>query len=153
MRAALPLFLVPGDYRVKAPGGEDAGPFSADFRIPPEFLSKSLRQQDSVTRREGLRLAWSGGAHDLPVYVLAVSVRHSTTAFGACLCAAPIGRNKFTIPSEALGNIPATEPESTMPMNLVFLISTPAPTLFQSRGIDAGYILPVTVIGRTMTFR
>ena len=153
IRAALPLFLAPGDYRVQASGGEDAGPFSVDFRMPPEFRSKSLIQQDSVTRRQGLRLAWTGGAQDLPIYVLAVSVRHSTTAFGACLCAAPVGQKKFTIPPEALANLPATEPESTMPMNLVFLISTPAPALFQSRGVSAGYVLPVTVLGRTMVFR
>ncbi len=152
-RAALPLFLAPGKYHLKASGGEASGPFAADFRVPPELLSKSLMQQDFVTRRQGLRLAWSGGAPDSPVYVLAVSVRHSTTAFGACLCAAPIGQRKFTISPEALANLPATEPESTMPLNLVFLISAPPPTPFQSRGEGVGYVLPVTVLGRTVVFR
>ena len=153
LRAALPLFLAPGEYHLRAKGGEAAGPFTVDFRVPPELLSKSLMQQDFVTRRQGLSLAWSGGAAHLPVYVLAVSVRHSTTAFGACLCAAPLGQSKFTISPQALANLPATEPESTTPMNLVFLISAPAPTPFQSRGPDVGYVLPVTVLGRTMVFR
>ncbi len=152
-RAALPLFLAPGKYHLKASGGEASGPFAADFRVPPELLSKSLMQQDFVTRRQGLRLAWSGGAPDSPVYVLAVSVRHSTTAFGACLCAAPIGQRKFTISPEALANLPATEPESTMPLNLVFLISAPPPTPLQSRGEGVGYVLPVSVLGRTVLFR
>ncbi len=152
-RAAQPLYLKAGDYLAESPGGEDVGPFVAPFPMPRELQARGVMQQDSIPRQRGLKVSWSGGDKDSPLYLLALSVKHSTTAFGACLCAAANGGNQFTIPPEALANLPATEIESTMPLNLVFLISAAGPVPFQARGLSSGFILPVTILGRTVDFR
>ena len=100
-----------------------------------------------------MKLEISGGATKSPVYIAAMSVRHSTTAMGVCLCAVPAGQSKFVIPAPVLANLPETEAEAVLPLSLVFLISAPPPSLFQTRGLDRGFVLPVTVIGRTVEFR
>lgn len=152
-RAVQPLFLSPGRYRAKSDGTETLGAFETEFQVPRELRSRSLARLDSVTRRQGLQLQWSDGPKDAPVYLLAVSVRHSTTAFGAFLCTAPPGSSKFSVPPSMLANFPATEPETTLPLNLVFLIAAPELTRFNATGIDAGFILPFTLTGRTVDFR
>jgi uncharacterized protein (TIGR03437 family) len=151
-RPTQPLFLSPGNYQADAAGGADIGAWDAGFNIPSDLQSKSLARTGTVTRSRGLSLDWSGARSD-PVYLLAFSVRHSTTAYGLCLCAAVPGAHQFTIPPEALSNLPATESQTTTPLNLIFLISVPPPTRFSATGLDRGFILPFTLLGRTTTFR
>lgn len=149
-RGAVPLFLEGGDYRVTAPGGRDLGAFSTQLRIPAELRT---RHADLVDRRRGLAVQWTGGDPASPAYVMAFSVSHSTTAFGATVCSAPPGSQRFTLPAESLANLPATEPAATLPLNMLLVISAAPPTRFAAQGLADGYTLGYSVSARSVDFR
>ncbi len=149
-RGALPLFLESGDYRVTAPGGQDLGSFSTGLRMPGDLRA---RHADVVERRRGFTVQWTGGDPASPTYLVAFSVRHSTTAFGATVCSARPGAHRFTLSAESLANLPETEPASTLPLNLVLVISAVPPRRFTAPGLAHGYTLGFSVSGRSVAFR
>ena len=152
-RAARPLFLASGEYVARALGGAQVGPFEAAFRMPQALEGRNFSSLGTIDRGRGAVVAWHGGARESATYIIAVSVRHSTTAFGVAFCAVRAGLREFRLPPEALANLPETEQDTTMPLNLIFVLSMPAPTNFQAKGLREGFIVPITVAGRNVNFR
>ncbi len=101
-----PPFLQPGQFKLRAPGGSGAGPFTTSATIPPPFEWIDRDRISSVDRSVGLTVHWRNNASNALVVIAAKNVDQLTTAIGACLCTARATGGQFTIPPEILANIP-----------------------------------------------
>jgi uncharacterized protein (TIGR03437 family) len=101
-----PPFLQPGEFVLRSPGGNGAGPFTTTATIPPPFEWIDRDQITTVDRSRGLTVHWRNSGSTALMIVAAKNVDQLTTAIGACVCTARAGAGQFTIPPEILANMP-----------------------------------------------
>ena len=148
-------FLVPGEYRISAPGGSAVGPFAATVRAAEPLTWKNREQLAAVDRRQGVSVEWQNADPHRPVLIVALSVDRLTTAAYACLCAAPAGAGRFAIPAAMLANLPATQADAGLPQSLLLLMQSPtgAYARFQTRGLPGGTAMYLAGTGRSVSYR
>jgi uncharacterized protein (TIGR03437 family) len=108
--AAAGTFLAPGVYTLTGTGGANVGGFTTQFTIPtpPTLTSPASGSNISVTRANGMTLAWTGGAANAVLQIQGQSPTDNTITIGAsfnCFVAASAGT--FTVPANILLALPA----------------------------------------------
>ena len=135
-------FLAPGDWTVTAPGGPDAGPFSASIRfpgLPPVELPAE------IDRSQDLTLTWPTAGY-LPedFFTVTVSSAHSppgdadTQIFTRVECRVPASAGTLTIPAALLSQLPGVE-QAQIQVSHQPVPAQAAP--ITAAGIDAGRLV------------
>jgi uncharacterized protein (TIGR03437 family) len=102
-----PGYFTPGDYTVMGPGGADIGPFTATLTIPPPATWTNQALLSTVTRANGLTIAWSGGASQY-ILISGGSYTSADLSTGAIFqCLVPGDPGTFTVPPSVLLALPA----------------------------------------------
>jgi uncharacterized protein (TIGR03437 family) len=151
VKNAQPLFLDPGDYVLKAPGGKDVGSFQAHFRMPEPLQWTNRDQLDSVDRGRGITVKWSG-APDL-VLIVARNVDQVATVIGMVLCTEKGMAGQFTIPAALLSHVPASSevPSESYDELAVAGVSLASP--IQTRGLNAGWVMSISLFEQFVRYR
>ncbi len=133
-------FLAPGSWTVTAPGGPDAGPFSAKTRFPG---LPPIELPAEIDRAQDLLLTWSpAGYAPEDFFTVAVSSAHSppddpdTRIFTSVRCGVPASAGALTIPASLLSQLPGTESAQ------IRVTHAPVPAQIApitATGIDAGW--------------
>jgi uncharacterized protein (TIGR03437 family) len=148
----LPLFLLPGEYLLKSPGGKDVGGFTARFRLPEPFRWTDRDRNARVDRARGVTVHWSGASPDDTVLILARNVDQVATSIGMSLCTARGEPDQFTIPPAILANLPASSdsPGESYDELAVAALAVRGP--IQAPGLNSGFVLSVFVSERFVRF-
>ncbi len=149
-----PLFLEPGEYEMSAPGGVDAGPFTAKALTPQPFEWSNRAAADSVDRRAGVSLVWKQTSPDDRALILAANVDAASGAMGLAVCSAPRGSTRFTIPPAMLANLPATPRETTgvLPLSLLAVAAVHASPPIHPSGVEKAGVFFVSASSRTVVY-
>jgi hypothetical protein len=131
-RKPAPLFLSPGSYTV-------AG---ARVRMEAPLALPAVRE---IPAGRALELEWSAGAGDDLVLVVLASLDQQSGVLGVCTCLASAAAGRFTVPAEALANLPASRQPVTLPLGALLLVRFP---MQEPPDGAAG----VTVTARTVQF-
>jgi hypothetical protein len=116
-----PLFLTPGEYRVRF----DGSPLDVPLAVSPGFEWVNQKDVQEIDRSSGVMLQWSRVGADRQMLIAAFNVHPDTSAMGTCLCVAPPGATQMKIPPYALANFPATERVTPVPIRGVILATIP----------------------------
>ena len=104
-------FLVPGAFSISGAGGADIGAFKVDVTIPsfPTLTAPSVSNPpSSITRSNGLTVAWTGGSANAIAQIGLSGATDSSGLTGAqVVCQVPSSAGTFTIPAYALSALPA----------------------------------------------
>jgi hypothetical protein len=149
-----PLYLDPGVYEISGTGGQDVGRFHASVRVDRPVRWTNRARTNVVDRARGVTLRWK--AHpDQIVAVMAMNAEEGTGAGAFCLCLAPAAAGRFTIPPRILANVPGTAGFQQAPVSFLAIAALPgrAPVPFHTEGLDAGFPLFVSLVGRTVVYR
>jgi len=139
-----PEFLVPGRITVdNGSGSDDVGPFSASLTIPDNtFQWTNSSAFSTIPRSQELTINWSGATSGL-VVIEGASANPSTQAGAAFSCVAPASAGTFRVPPWVVGALPASGQATDIAAPIGFLsagLTLAAPTQFQARGLDLGYL-------------
>jgi len=150
-----PPFLLPGEFKLTAPGGPNIGPFSLNLLTPPEFQWTDRDQINSVDRKLGVTLHWTGGDRDQKMLIALRNVDLITTAIGMCLCVAPAQAHQFTIPAALLANIPASirAPGAHYDKLAIGMLGVAPLKNLSAKGLDAGFLFVIYDYSRYVDFR
>lgn len=146
------LLLNPGSYTVSGGGGSAVGPFQAKLTIPAAFTWTNRDQNPIVNRSQPLTLTWSGAAAGQSIAILGVDSDLPSNSSAMFFCMAPAGATSFTVPSEVLAAIPATEPDVLASKSVIYLMSSSS-SPFTATGLTAGLASAVYVNGATVIFQ
>jgi uncharacterized protein (TIGR03437 family) len=83
-KAPEPLFLTPGDYTVAGRGDPEIGSFRAQVTVPTPLEWTNQSQIETIDRRKGVAVAWSGVGPSELVIVIASNMDQVTGAMGLC---------------------------------------------------------------------
>jgi uncharacterized protein (TIGR03437 family) len=148
------LVLNPGSFTLNGPGGTQIGAFQAAFTMPTPLAWTNRDQLSLVNRSQGVTLNFAGATTGATVVAsgIAVDLPHNSSAMFLCVAAA--GANSITVSPDMLANFPATT-ASTSFKSAIYLgqWSFASPTLFQASGLDIGAVMPVSIIGKTVSFQ
>jgi hypothetical protein len=150
------LFLSPGDYTVSVPGGSEVGQFAAHVKVEGEVDWTNRAALEAVSRNDGVTVRWRpGGKGDL-MLVIAMNSIASSSAVGMCSCLERASAGQFSIPAEALANVPAGgESEEGLPLNLLGLAEFPGSPgqPVKAPGVDRVISFFASVVARTVVYR
>jgi len=149
-----PLFLAPGTYWLKSPGGRDGGEFELTLKSAEPFQWTNRDAVDTVRRDRPLTLTWSPARHGQIIVIVAISVDALTTARGMVYCSTDAGPGHFTIPAQMLANLPAAGDIPGEPLHQLMvatLLGYPAPV--RSSGLDNLAVISAFVNARVVAFR
>ena len=156
---ALPLtqtpFLNSGGLTLGLPGGDDIGNSSTDTAVPTAFTWTNRDQILSVPLSKGLNITWSGGDPAASVFVVAANVDLPTNSTALTLCIAPAGTSNFTVPADAMANLPVTRLRAIQSKGAIYVgqWNLASPTPVAAAGLDFGALLPIFVTGKTVRFQ
>lgn len=155
--STMPLFLDPGKFDLASRGGKDVGPFSAQVTMPAPLTWTNRLDYREARRSEGVTVKWRQRDNTRLVAILAGAADRVTGAGSLSLCTAAPGSESFTIPPEALANLPATDAleDPGRPVTGIVLASFPgkAEPGFRAEGLDSGHVIPVFVTGQPVSYK
>jgi hypothetical protein len=153
----LSSFFTPGTASsLTGTGGPDVGSFQANVTSGADFSWTNQAAVTSVTRSAGFTVKWSNvPAGAAFISIVGYNVDQANNASGGFQCLASASANSFTVPTVALGNVPATPAGS--PANLGW-ISVGVPFLgssasFAAMGLDTGIAVFGTSNQQAVTFQ
>ncbi|HEX5226440.1 MAG TPA: hypothetical protein VFW44_01965 [Bryobacteraceae bacterium] len=146
------LFLNPGSYTVTGPGGAAVGSLKATLTVPAAFTWTNRDQITNVNRSQPLTLNWSGVATGGSVAILGVDSDLPSNSSAMFFCMAPAGATSFTVPSEVLSAIPATEPDVLASKSVIYMMSSSS-SAFAATGLTTGLASAVYMTGATVIFQ
>jgi hypothetical protein len=116
-----PLFLSPGQYRVRSADSK----FDVPIEVSPGFDWVNRKEVQEVDRGSGVRLQWTGVGADRQMVIAAFNVHPDSSAMGTCVCVALPGATQMDVPPYALANFPPTERFTPVPIRGVILATIP----------------------------
>ena len=120
------LFFQPGTYEISGSGAADVGPFHARVPVPKAIQWTNRGSVAVVDRARGMELRWKSQRKNGLVLIIATNVEPNSGAGGTCACLASAEDGQFSIPPEALQNLPPTVPGSEgLPLNLLVVLELP----------------------------
>ncbi len=149
-----PLFLKPGELRVRVLGGPQVDAFPVRLRMPEEVRWINNDAARRVARDRGLTVKWRSSKAQQWVAVVGISsdqVRRATAGF---LCVADARAKSLHVPAPVLQTLPASNPDSKQSRGYVFLVSLSAEGeyLFFPYSLDALVAAGVYIEGRASAF-
>ena len=137
------------------PGGADVGASSTDATTPTPFTWTNRDQIQNVSLAKGLSITWTGGDPSSTVFIVAANVDLPSNATAVALCLVAPGNSAFTVPADAMANIPATRLRAIQSRSAVYVgqwnLATPPGV--SADGLDFGAFLPIFVGGKTVRFQ
>jgi hypothetical protein len=122
---------------VSVPGGADVGAFSTSITIPPYPIMTSPAPDgpgNTVTRADGLKVTWTGGANTI-IEIDGTSATDNSFSIGASFqCLADGNAGSFTIPPSVLMAMPAGQFA-----NMDFR-PAPLPVVFNAKGLVVSFL-------------
>lgn len=125
-------FLVPGGYTITGTGGADVGPFTATFNVAA--LPTLTPPPATVTRANGMTLAWIGGAGNVQFVISSAFSGSNNTVGDTAQCTAPASAGTFTIPPYIMQNLPSNNAATLL------FGSRVAYSPFTASGLDVGSV-------------
>jgi uncharacterized protein (TIGR03437 family) len=125
-------FLVPGNYTFSGTGGNDVGPFSGSFVLPPPATMSSPVNGGAATRASGLPVTWSGGSGTLAIEVNSCS-DNSCKGGASVVCSVPASAGTFTVPPYVMNALPAGNFAGVV-------LSSYSTVTFTATGLNAGFL-------------
>jgi hypothetical protein len=154
-RRAPPLFLDPGEFTLKGPGGQDIGSFEARISssLPFEWIDRD--SIEVIDRSHPLMVHWRDAASRRLIVILASNVDQLSTAIGTCLCVADSRAGEFAIPAAVLANLPASRDLPGIPYEQLYLSSLPAGPAppMRATGLKSSAVISLYTIGRFVQYR
>ena len=151
-----PPYLFPGVYTIdNGGGGADVGPFSVSITIPtPVVWANQPPLLGNIPRSQDLQITWSGGGPNDVVAILGASVSPAVPngLVGEFICTANASDGHFTVPSDALANIPATSLPVTAPTALL-AVGSFSSARFAARGLDFGFVWSLLTTAQLVVFQ
>jgi hypothetical protein len=154
-KAPAPLFLKPAWYRIAAPGGE-IGAFEANVQVGPEIRWTNRGSALSVERGRGARVEWKPARSGDLVLIAAFNTSNPGDAIAFCACVAAASTRSFSIPPEALANIPASVTNTAgLPLNLLLVaeIHGEPGASHMASGLDSITVSWISVVAQTAQFQ
>jgi len=149
------LTLSPGSYTIAAPGGAEVGPFSAGVTLPQPFTWTNQNTLSTVDRTQNLVLSWSGAPSGQVVTILGFSMDRPSNSSGVFYCTAPKNATSFTVPSEVLSALPATQSNILRSKGVIYVMTMTEAngTAFKAPGLDAAIAIAGYMFGTTVIFQ
>lgn len=148
-----PRFWKPGPVHITGPGGSDGGGFEIQGRFPEELVWTNRDRIDSVDRSKGVTVEWKAPKDLQSVAVFAAAADSTDGASSLCLCAAPAAASSFTIPPEALSNLPSSLFGASY-YNVLAIAAAPSaePVHTNAKGGGTIYAVPLSLVGKSVAF-
>jgi uncharacterized protein (TIGR03437 family) len=141
-----------GDYRATLPNGffpssggtfmygngagtSQIGAFTASQTVPAPITPTNLTSLSTVTRSQGFKITWTGGAANTFVAVqgTASGTSNNTNVQVKFRCAAPASAGQLTVPPELLLAVPANS-------GTLDIYDQTFPVFFSASGMDVGIV-------------
>ena len=108
----------------------------------------------NIPRSQDLQITWSGGGPNDVVAILGASVSPAVPngLVGEFICTANASDGHFTVPSDALANIPATSLPVTAPTALL-AVGSFSSARFTARGLDFGFVWSLLTTAQLVVFQ
>jgi len=139
---SLPLFLEPGSYMIRGPGGPDVGAFTANLTIPAPVTWTNREQSVNLTRSQGVTVNWSGGDPARQgIIIIGANLDQESGAGAAFVCPSDLVPRTFTVPAAILNALPpsnAARPDQTVGFLLLVVGPSGDFSSFTATGIDIG---------------
>jgi len=133
-------------YTFTGPGGKDVGPFTATITFPVPLTWTNESSISAVTESQGQLITWTGGATGTYVEISGSSSSTNFSVSASFVCLAPVGDQKFTVPSYVLLALPAGT-GSLGVSNFSNLAK------FTATGIDYGYAIAGVESDESVTYQ
>jgi uncharacterized protein (TIGR03437 family) len=145
-------FLNPGSFTIAAAGGADVSSFSAPFTMPSPFTWTNQSSLTKVNRTQPLSVSWSGVASGYNVLIAGLGVDIANNATTAFVCTAPPGAISFTVPVQALANLPPQHARPNQSLGAIYIGELPlsSPTTFTASGLNSAQIMPGQFLGQSV---
>jgi len=149
------LVLNPGSYSVTGSGGTGVGNFSANFTIPPPFTWVNQSQLGVVNRTQPLTITLSGVAAGSAMYVVGVGEDLPTNSSATFTCSIPAGASSFTIPADALANLPATRINPLQSQDVIYVVAAQGGSVqnLNATGLTQGTTSAFLIDGQTVVLQ
>lgn len=148
-----PRFWKSGPFHIAGPGGAAGGPFELDGRFPDELVWTNRDRIDSVDRAKGVTVEWKAPKDLQSVAIFAAAADSTDGASSLCMCSAPAAASSFTIPPEALSNLP-TSLFGASYYNVLAIAAAPSaePVHTTAKGAGTIYAVPLTLTAKSVAF-
>jgi hypothetical protein len=133
-------------YTFTGPGGKDVGPFTATITFPVPLTWSNESSISAVTESQGQLITWTGGATGTYVEISGSSSSADFSVSASFVCLAPVGDQKFTVPSYVLLSLPAGT-GSLGVSNFSNLVK------FTATGLDYGYAIAGVESDESVTYQ
>ena len=152
-KEAPPLFLFPGEYLLKGPGGKDVGAFTANFTLVPSLEWTDRDAIPVVDRSHGVTVHWKDESASDLVLIIARNIDQIATTIGMTICAVRAEAGQFTIPPALLANIPASSdsPAGSYDELAVAALASRGPV--HASGLNSGIVMMVSLSQRFVHYR
>jgi hypothetical protein len=109
---------------------------------------------ENIPRSQDLRINWTGGGPDDVVAIFGFSTSPAVPngLLGEFLCTAKASDGHFSVPSDALANLPATSLPVTSPTSAV-AVGSFSSARFTARGLDFGYVWSLLTTFQIVVFQ
>jgi len=146
------LFLAPGNYTVSGPGGVDVKAFNAAISVPAPLNWTNRDQITIVNRSQPLTLNWSGATNGQTFSILGMESDLPSNSSEVFLCVTAPGASSFTIPSQVLSALPASQPTALKSKGAIYLVAT-NDAAFSASGLTVARAAAVFMTGKTVIFQ
>ncbi|MBI4876109.1 MAG: choice-of-anchor C family protein [Acidobacteria bacterium] len=153
---ALPLFLNPGRFTVRGPGGSDVGAFSVSLDVPRGVTWTDRNRLSQVNRDSAVSFNWTGGGSSQIVLIGGASTDQKNQVAAGFFCAVPAAQGSFTVPPNVLGNLPASvgeEAEQTVGVLMMGTIPAAPFQTFTASGLDQGLAVYFFLDAKTVPYK
>jgi uncharacterized protein (TIGR03437 family) len=152
------LFLNPGNFTITGGGGVNIGSISAAFTLSSSFNGLTWTNRDQISpivRSNPLTLNWSGAPANLPVIILGGAVDLPSNGSSVFVCVAAPGASSFTVPNYILQGLPPTRVKLLQSKDVIYIgtLVSQNPATFSATGIDNGFVIPGSFVGKTVIFQ
>ena len=146
------LFLAPGNYSVSGAGGADVGAFNAAISVPAQLNWTNRDEITTVNRSQPLTLNWSGASNGQAFSILGMESDLPSNSSEVFLCVAAPGASSFTIPSQVLSAMPASQPTALRSKGAIYIVAT-NDAAFSASGLTVARAAAVFMTGKTVIFQ